>query len=77
MKPRRTHPAALVSRALLTITLLMPLGMPPAQADGPMDAFTGAADGVAFLGLRPTGSMGSARYGHTTLYLTPPLLAGV
>ncbi len=77
MKPPRSHPSALVSMALLTITLLMPLGMPPAQADGPMDAFTGASDGVTFLGLRPTGSMGSARYGHTALYLTPPLLAGV
>ena len=79
MKPRRSHPCAVLGMALLTMTLLLPLGMYPAPtlADGPTNTFTGAADGVAFLGLRPTGSMGSARYEHTALNLTPPLLAGV
>ena len=47
MAHRRSHPrpAAVLGMALLTMTLLLPLGMHPAPAlaDGPTNTFTGSA----------------------------------
>ena len=45
MAHRLSHPSAILRMALLTMTLLLPLGMhpAPAQADGPTNTFTGSA----------------------------------
>ena len=45
MKPPPSHPSAILRMALLTMTLLLPLGMhpAPAQADGPANALSGSA----------------------------------
>ena len=68
----RPHPSALLGMALLTMTLLLPLGMhpDPAQADGPTNTLTGSATVADRFEFGPT-LQGRPRVCHLIFDLCP------